>query len=521
MKRQQQQSQFRRYHQQQYAGFAQMHYVPNSFSQNMRCSPGGQQSPCGYVDSPTSTSYATSVHSELDDAILDEILSIEDELRQARLTNNSSENQQLPQPQQQQYSVDQSMREDFLDYNANDQNDTNRNSNPTPEIFDDDSEEFLNQNSNSDQQNFSFFENNSNSSTPESKFSRQKSSRSEGGPPIMRDRRKKDVHNMIERRRRYNINDKIRELGGLLPRSCVGEIKLNKGSILRAAVEYLRMINLNNERVQEIYKRQQMLEQENRRMLRRIKELEDELHLHGHRVPASSLGECDFGASLRLPACRPPLFMGTLAAPTPLPVKSEPPDTPPPSSSSNASSSFGVSRQQPHQPIRMRHTVPVMTSAVMAAARQIDSSAAAAASKRRRPADDARLVRDLLMSSETTMPNNNSRNGGATNGRNSATTLTHRRGDPLISSAALLFPAHGDDPLIACGSGHAPSSVFDDCDDLAMGAAARTSPSLIDDSSSNCSAASFLPPASFYWPDGLAATFLDAYGCDKSDLLTV
>ena len=34
-----------------------------------------------------------------------------------------------------------------------------------------------------------------------------------------RDRRKKDIHNMIERRRRYNINDRIKELGTLLPRS--------------------------------------------------------------------------------------------------------------------------------------------------------------------------------------------------------------------------------------------------------------------------------------------------------------
>jgi hypothetical protein len=34
-----------------------------------------------------------------------------------------------------------------------------------------------------------------------------------------RDRRKKDIHNMIERRRRYNINDRIKELGLMLPKS--------------------------------------------------------------------------------------------------------------------------------------------------------------------------------------------------------------------------------------------------------------------------------------------------------------
>uniref|UniRef100_K1RR26 Transcription factor E3 n=1 Tax=Magallana gigas TaxID=29159 RepID=K1RR26_MAGGI len=34
-----------------------------------------------------------------------------------------------------------------------------------------------------------------------------------------KDRRKKDNHNIIERRRRYNINDRIKELGTLLPSS--------------------------------------------------------------------------------------------------------------------------------------------------------------------------------------------------------------------------------------------------------------------------------------------------------------
>jgi len=36
---------------------------------------------------------------------------------------------------------------------------------------------------------------------------------------IQKDRQKKDNHNLIERRRRYNINDRIKELGQLIPRS--------------------------------------------------------------------------------------------------------------------------------------------------------------------------------------------------------------------------------------------------------------------------------------------------------------
>ncbi|KAI1710647.1 helix-loop-helix DNA-binding domain-containing protein [Ditylenchus destructor] len=37
-----------------------------------------------------------------------------------------------------------------------------------------------------------------------------------------RERRKKDIHNMIERRRRFNINDRIKELGLMLPK-CTAE----------------------------------------------------------------------------------------------------------------------------------------------------------------------------------------------------------------------------------------------------------------------------------------------------------
>lgn len=35
---------------------------------------------------------------------------------------------------------------------------------------------------------------------------------------LQKDRQKKDNHNMIERRRRFNINDRIKELGTLLPK---------------------------------------------------------------------------------------------------------------------------------------------------------------------------------------------------------------------------------------------------------------------------------------------------------------
>ncbi|KAG7220394.1 hypothetical protein INR49_018232 [Caranx melampygus] len=36
---------------------------------------------------------------------------------------------------------------------------------------------------------------------------------------LMKERQKKDNHNLIERRRRFNINDRIKELGALIPKS--------------------------------------------------------------------------------------------------------------------------------------------------------------------------------------------------------------------------------------------------------------------------------------------------------------
>lgn len=72
-----------------------------------------------------------------------------------------------------------------------------------------------------------------------------------------KDRQKKDNHNQIERRRRYNINDRIKELGTLLPRTLeeakhyemVKDMKHNKGTILKASVDYLKLLRKENHRL--------------------------------------------------------------------------------------------------------------------------------------------------------------------------------------------------------------------------------------------------------------------------------
>eukprot|EP01135_Chromosphaera_perkinsii_P000893 Nk52_evm56s152 gene=Nk52_evmTU56s152 len=65
-----------------------------------------------------------------------------------------------------------------------------------------------------------------------------------------RSRKKKDNHNAIERKRRYNINDRITELGTLLP-SNVQEAKPCKGSILKKSVDYIRYLQNLNDKMQE------------------------------------------------------------------------------------------------------------------------------------------------------------------------------------------------------------------------------------------------------------------------------
>ncbi|KAJ1366061.1 hypothetical protein KIN20_026643 [Parelaphostrongylus tenuis] len=80
------------------------------------------------------------------------------------------------------------------------------------------------------------------------------------GDDYYRDRRKKDIHNMIERRRRYNINDRIKELGMMLPKSSAEDLKLNKGTILKASCDYIRQLQRDRELMLKQQAHQQKLE---------------------------------------------------------------------------------------------------------------------------------------------------------------------------------------------------------------------------------------------------------------------
>ncbi|XP_048872694.1 transcription factor E3a isoform X1 [Brienomyrus brachyistius] len=104
---------------------------------------------------------------------------------------------------------------------------------------------------------------------------------------IIKERQKKDNHNLIERRRRFNINDRIKELGGLIPKSSDPEMRWNKGTILKASVDYIRKLQKEQQKAKEMEMRQKRLEHANRSLLLRVQELEMQARLHGLTASAS------------------------------------------------------------------------------------------------------------------------------------------------------------------------------------------------------------------------------------------
>ncbi|XP_041080929.1 microphthalmia-associated transcription factor-like isoform X21 [Polyodon spathula] len=105
---------------------------------------------------------------------------------------------------------------------------------------------------------------------------------------LAKERQKKDNHNLIERRRRFNINDRIKELGTLIPKSNDPDMRWNKGTILKASVDYIRKLQREQQRSKELENRQKKLEHANRHLMLRIQELEMQARAHGLSVVAST-----------------------------------------------------------------------------------------------------------------------------------------------------------------------------------------------------------------------------------------
>ncbi|XP_053280759.1 microphthalmia-associated transcription factor isoform X5 [Pleuronectes platessa] len=111
---------------------------------------------------------------------------------------------------------------------------------------------------------------------------------------MAKERQKKDNHNLIERRRRFNINDRIKELGTLIPKSNDPDMRWNKGTILKASVDYIRKMQREQLRAKELEIRQKKLEHANRHLMLRIQELEMQARAHGLSI-VSALCSADLG----------------------------------------------------------------------------------------------------------------------------------------------------------------------------------------------------------------------------------
>lgn len=84
----------------------------------------------------------------------------------------------------------------------------------------------------------------------------------------------------VERRRRFNINDRIKELGTLLPKNndpyyeVVRDVRPNKGTILKSSVDYIKCLKHEVTRLKQNEIRQKQIEHQNRRLLLRIQVIE-------------------------------------------------------------------------------------------------------------------------------------------------------------------------------------------------------------------------------------------------------
>ncbi|XP_036389395.1 transcription factor EB-like [Megalops cyprinoides] len=103
---------------------------------------------------------------------------------------------------------------------------------------------------------------------------------------LAKERQKKDNHNLIERRRRFNINDRIKELGTMIPKTNDLDVRWNKGTILKASVDYIKRMQRDVERTREVENNFKKMEMANRQLWLRIQELEMQARVHG--LPCTS-----------------------------------------------------------------------------------------------------------------------------------------------------------------------------------------------------------------------------------------
>ncbi|XP_067933932.1 transcription factor E3-like isoform X2 [Watersipora subatra] len=89
-----------------------------------------------------------------------------------------------------------------------------------------------------------------------------------------KDRQKKDTHNQVERRRRFNINDRIKELGNMLPKQRDPDFRNNKGCILKASVDYIRDLKRDQQQLRMLEDKLRQTERQNKLLMLRLQQCE-------------------------------------------------------------------------------------------------------------------------------------------------------------------------------------------------------------------------------------------------------
>ncbi|BFZ08098.1 hypothetical protein BsWGS_11137 [Bradybaena similaris] len=110
-----------------------------------------------------------------------------------------------------------------------------------------------------------------------------------------KERIKKDNHNIIERRRRFNINDRIKELGGLLPRTIDPDLRQNKGTILKASVEYIKCLQDDQRKYRMVLEQKKKADSDLRKVLLKLRQMQFLIKSHGIENPL--LGDADLQGS--------------------------------------------------------------------------------------------------------------------------------------------------------------------------------------------------------------------------------
>lgn len=112
----------------------------------------------------------------------------------------------------------------------------------------------------------------------------------------------------VERRRRFNINDRIKELGTLLPKNnesyyeIVRDVRPNKGTILKSSVDYIKCLKHEINRLRRAELKQKEIEQQNKRLVMRVQELENQprketMPQHSNEESWNSFGSSDATSS--------------------------------------------------------------------------------------------------------------------------------------------------------------------------------------------------------------------------------